>query len=507
MIQIAVILLLLSLVSSSLAFPHAPTVTTTQHRRPNVPARHQSQTKQKDVFVLRGGAARSHRPEDAPTSSTDHHQHEEQQQQRRRRRQRRGMSWALASSYFAVMGAKCALPSVLSLVTSRHVGMTFSSSSSPQHQMARLLGLSTLAVATGKLLLGPVIDAMGGIQSLRLALGCLAVSLGIISCLQSFSYFGVIWMSVDFIFSACWAACINAIHQSFDEEEWGRQVGYLATGARTGNAVAFSLFATVLWVLERRPVVKQPWRVVFLASAILQLMPFGLLSYFGRETLMQQQVDPPVDIEKQQSTNNSFKILLHEARTAPEFWLHLLSRSCLMIFASFLLFVPTLMSQVYAFSNAAASQIASIYSLGCLLSVSVGSQIYSKLPRQKQVLSIIVLMGLATICSLIQLGHVSGVLPISAGMAAFSMFIWGFAFSIPFYLPPSLYALERGGRKGSATISDGFDFFGFALLAVFNNYVAGISHSNPTAWIGCFRITTICSLISLFAQSFAVFLQ
>jgi sugar phosphate permease len=444
---------------------------------------------------FRGGAVLSDRPDQNPD--------EDDALSREERFRHRGMSLALASSYFAVMGAKCALPSVLSLLTSSKHGLTFSST--PQSQMANLLGLSTVAVAMGKLLLGPAIDYAGGIQSLQVCLSFLACLMALISSLQQFHHFALAWIFVDFIFSACWAASINSIHQSFEEKDWGKQIGYLAMGARTGNAAAFSIFATILYILGEKT--RQPWREVFVASAILQLIPLALISYFGRGTLQKATLISVGKTRTPQPTTNSFRILLHEARSAPEFWLHLLSRSCLMIFASFLLFVPTLMSQVYGTSMSVAAQVASVYSLGCLVSVSLGSRIYSSLPKTKQMLAIIVLLGVATICSLVQLAHVSGLMAISPAVAALSMFAWGFSFSIPFYLPPSLYALERGGGGASATISDGFDFLGFALLAMFNSYVASIVHSDKTAWIGCFQITTLCSLVSLIAQPLAVFFQ
>ena len=79
--------------------------------------------------------------------------------------------------------------------------------------------------------------------------------------------------------------------------------------------------------------------------------------------------------------------------------------------------------------------------------------------------------------------------------------------SLVFLVPPSLYALSRGGVKSSATIADVFDIGGFSLLAVFNGYVAGINHSTPAAWKPTFTVTTACSAISLVAVSLAVFLE
>jgi MFS family permease len=331
-----------------------------------------------------------------------------------------------------------------------------------------------------------------------------------ISFTQQFSMFAACWIFVDFIFSSCWAGCISAIHQSFPKEEWGRQIGLLAAGARTGNALAFALFATILYALEDK--MKQPWRVIFGVSALLQLLPISLLTYFGGITLKknyagaseyknQQQVG-----EEKASFQSSLRTLRREAGT-PEFWLHLISRSSLMVFASFLLFVPTLMSQVYGSSNAFAAQTGSIYALGCLLSVTLGSSKYANLPRKKQALASFLLMGGATLASLAQWAHCAGVWTLSAGMGAAFLFLWGFCFSIPFYIPPSLYALARGGKQSSATIADVFDIGGFALLAVFNGYVASIHHAHVAAWIPTFQITTACSVTSLISLTLAVLKQ
>jgi MFS family permease len=432
--------------------------------------------------------------------------------------QRRGMNIALAAAYFTVMGAKCALPSVLAMLTSPDTGLTFAASwnMSPQQLVARQLTLSTLAIALGKVLLGPVIDHFGGVLSLQVALSTLAVLLSIIAASQPFMLFAVCWVMVDFIFSSCWAASINAIHQSFPAKEWSQQIASLAAAARAGNAIAFSLFASVLLFFDPR--MRQSWRPVFVVAAVSQVIPLFLLSKFGKPLLRKQQqggqqqqssssTTATVEaVRKRSSMGSSLATLRREAST-PEFWLHLASRSSLMVFASFLLFVPTLMSQVYGASPAFAAQSGSIYALGCLLSITTISQVYSKLSRKSKIGSIIALLGTATLSSLAQLGHVAGMWHLSATTSAAFLFLWGFAFSVPFYIPPSLYALSRGGTESSATIADVFDIGGFTLLAAFNGYVAGIAHATPAAWIPTFQITTGCSVIALIALSLAVRLE
>ncbi|GKY91206.1 hypothetical protein MPSEU_000093300 [Mayamaea pseudoterrestris] len=425
------------------------------------------------------------------------------------KRQRSGMSLAITSVYFTVMAAKCALPATLSLLTDPKTGLVFHNSLlTPQQVFSQILFVSTSAIAVGKLLLGPVIDYFGGIRSLQVSLLALSVLLAIISVSSSVTTFAICWVLVDFIFSSCWAACINAIHQCFpDASDWSMQIGRLAAAARTGNAAAFAMFASLLSYFTLRT--RQAWRPIFLVSSVLQLVPVALLTLYGKPFISKEQIvskrltQLQSGSERQRSsTTGPIMTLRREAKTVA-FWCHLTSRSMLMVFASFLLFVPTLMNQVYGASSSLAARVGSLYAIGCLTSVTIGSGRYAQLSRRQKVFSVVTLMGLATLSSAAQLGHVMGAWSLSISASAMSMFAWGFSFAIPFYIPPSLYALKRGGTESSATIADVFDIGGFALLAAFNGYVAGLHHSSKVAWIPVFQMTTLAAFVSLVTLSIA----
>ena len=424
--------------------------------------------------------------------------------------QQRGMSLSLAMTYFTVMGAKCALPAVLSLLMAPDTGLTFPPTSktdmmmmmmTPQQLVARLLTLATLAIALGKLLLGPLIDHWGGIFSLQVALTLLMILLGTIASCQSFAVFAVAWIAVDFIFSSCWAGCINAIHQSFPSTQWAAQIGTLAAAARTGNAAGFAIFAAVLHGLESK--MRQAWRPVFALAAVAQVVPLVLLHIFGTNRGKNKFEPKSMAKNNKPSFGLSLMTLKREASTL-DFWLHFVNRSVLMVYASFLLFVPTLMKQVYQSSSSFAAQVGSIYALGCLLSVTAGSRLYPTLKRKEKLLLLTFLLGGAILSSFGQLGHMSGWWKLGSWGSAMLLFFWGVAFSIPFYIPGSLFALERGGKESSATITDIFDAGGFGLLAGFNGYVASIAEpTDPLAWRGTFRITTVCAILSYISLSLA----
>ena len=196
------------------------------------------------------------------------------------------------------------------------------------------------------------------------------------------------------------------------------------------------------------------------------------------------------------SIRESLRVLRREATHLP-FWLHLLSRSLLMVFGSFLMFVPSLMYNCFGLSSSEAARTGSLYALGCLLSLSVGSKRYASLGKRGKILANVALLGSATLLALLFLGHVTSFIKLPALLGMFLMFLWGISFAVPFYIPPSIFALEKGGKESSATIADCFDFFGFLCLAGFNGYVAGIKQSVLINWKNTFCILALCSLVSM----------
>jgi hypothetical protein len=65
-----------------------------------------------------------------------------------------------------------------------------------------------------------------------------------------------------------------------------------------------------------------------------------------------------------------------------------------------------------------------------------------------------------------------------------------------------MFALQRGGNEGSATVADAFDVCGFGLLALFNGYVARVLDAkSKRAWLPVFSWMlrgSIAAMVSLF---------
>jgi len=265
--------------------------------------------------------------------------------------------------------------------------------------------------------------------------------------------------------------------------------------------VAFAFFASALQLSQRKFGMGNSWRPIFVLSAVMQFVPFILLVLFGKPRGNQSSYQQISKVDRNRTRKPSLlRVLLKQAKTT-DFWLHFTSRSALMVFGSFLLFIPSFMSHCYDMDAASSARVGSGFALGCLLAVSTLSTYYSSLDRtmfQKRTFLLLLLL-LSTLCAASQLAHVLGCITLTAPIGSFLMFLWGFSFSIPFYIPPSLFALEKGGKISSATIADIFDVGGFTLLALFNRYVTRIDHTVKAAWGVTFSILTACSITSSIA--------
>lgn len=451
-----------------------------------------------------------------------------------------GISVSLFVTYLTVMGAKCALPSTLSFLTSPNSGLSHPSSSTVSRHdvLSRLLALSTLSIATGKLALGPIIDSLGGVASLQIALSTLALCLGLIgfgnqTC-PTLKILSIYWVIVDFAFSSCWAACVKTIREYTNEKKWAKEIGRLAVAARSGNAISFAFFA---WLLQWAPKINHngvaeidsSWRWVFRASSAIQLIPLAMLSHFGKidsKTYSSRGLD--VLEESSQSTEQGSKmkksltILRNQSQTLA-FWLHLISRSITMVLVSFLLFIPTFMKQCFEMSSASSARVGSFFAVGCLSSVSIfADKAYpssldsavSKSIHKHKAYSMLTLLTISTVTLALQSSFLRNTISISSNVGTLLMFLWGFSLAIPFYLPSSMFALKRGGIEGSATIVDAFDAVGFVLLATFNGYVArivgvsgmnGLLMSRKQAWLPVFQLMMKGSMIATLTLFLAVF--
>ena len=391
------------------------------------------------IFSVRGGDAAAHIDSSDTINSS----------------KARGVSLSLFLTYLSVMCAKCALPTTLSILILPNSGLLHSNTGLTRHGMiSRLLALSTVAIAMGKLLLGPIIDTLGGVLSLQIALSTLLICLGCIgfgaTTCPTLTTFACYWIIVDFAFSSCWAACVKTIRDTLPETNWVKEVGRLAMAARIGNALGFAFFASLLqWTITGVAAPStaagsiEQWRWVYRAAALIQLIPLMMLTHYGsgitKKAMSTYKRDDSVTTSR---LNQSLSILRYQT-LKPEFWLHLISRSIIMVLVSFLLFIPSFMAQCYGMTSSSSARVGSLFALGCLLSVSTLSEksfpsagMITTVPRgsrmiqahyRRKACSMLAFVATSTLCLLIQTIFLQGTISLPPLIGSLLMFLFGFS--------------------------------------------------------------------------------
>lgn len=215
--------------------------------------------------------------------------------------------------------------------------------------------------------------------------------------------------------------------------------------ARSGNAISFAFFAWLLqWAAPSKGSigVDTSWRWVFRASGVIQLVPLIMLSYFGRKGKRDNMLkkDGQSNNISKTSLKVSLDILFLQSRTL-EFWLHLISRSIIMVLVSFLLFIPSYMAQCFEMSSASSARVGSMFALGCLLSVTTlaertypstaanfktGGSKSITLYRRKA-FSMLAFLTLSTASLVFQSFFLKGWLSLSPLIGTLLMFLFGFS--------------------------------------------------------------------------------
>jgi MFS family permease len=331
-------------------------------------------------------------------------------------------------------------------------------------QVSRTLFFSALAIAAGKATLGPVIDRLSGPLATSILLPLLSLLFLLISSPSSSAplILGSLVL-VDFVFSAAWPSLVSSLQHSLPPQSYAPAVGQAALAGRLGCAASFPLGGALL----RRT---GDWRSLYTLAAAATLAPFVLLvsSSVRAGARPPSAVVPPPPAARP-SLRHSFSALSAAARTG-QFWLYFIPRSLLMVYSSFLLFLPLYLSTAHpSISPRAASLVCSLYSLGSIASLRLLSGSFSSLPPRARARRAAALLAVATIVPLVLASPLAGSLsaPIVGGL----FFLYGFSFSLPFYVPPTLYVMNS---PSPASLDNAFDLAGFLFLSGANAFAATV---------------------------------
>lgn len=306
--------------------------------------------------------------------------------------------------------------------------------------------------------------------------------------------FGVLWVALNFAFSSTWGAVGSSIRKNFDPSEWGTQLSLIAAGSRLGSMLSALFYGKVLQY-------SKDWRLVFKAAAALQAISVVVA------LLLRRKFSNTIEVIKNNRSNEndeSMSEVIIRVSKLPQFWLMLLGKVVLMVIGQFISFIPLyLMTGPLGMQQHKAASFSSVFSFGSLLASLAGVRLYKNLKFKQQ---INLVLGVNIISSIVGVFLTTQTLissfkaPLSFSLL--SLFVFGFTWALAFYTPPGIVALELGGKKHAALVTNIFDATGYLLAAIFSYYAAKFGQIGN--WTGLMSSLTLCSVIASFSMYLAM---
>jgi len=159
-----------------------------------------------------------------------------------------------------------------------------------------------------------------------------------------------------------------------------------------------------------------------------------------------------------------------------DFWLMLIPKTVTFTFTQFFMnYIPQLLNVEYGYDHGTAATFGGFAQGGSVVGLLyIGNQVYKKQPPASKVrLVFLLLAACAVVPFLLSLGP--AVLPKVAVVPL--TVIWGLAYAMPFYIPPGEFAMQIGGKSGTALFTNVFDAAGFAASAVWNPWASSFAKS------------------------------
>lgn len=290
------------------------------------------------------------------------------------------------------------------------------------------------------------------------------------------------------------------IEASFCPNEYGRVWGVLATSSRVGTLLATFVLGGLLGIIA------WPVMLYITAGTGLVMAVVFLLTQRVQSPVENRLSDETIQAEAEEDSlqRAASTAVAHplDGTTLPQaigqfcrsrqFWLITFSLMGLSIMWDFLMMIPLYLTQTFNLSDSAASQVASAFPFGSLISVLVGGYVFDKLSRRSTAWVMAFLLTLAAGCILtfyllpgmgMSAEEISQLTPqqvseltvedlsgLSAGqlsgLSLGLLFLFGLCVSPCYYIPMSVFSIEFGGPHSGFLIAL-LDALAFGVTAVF----------------------------------------
>lgn len=330
---------------------------------------------------------------------------------------------------------------------------------------ALILSTGTCGAMIGKFVCGWAADTFGGRTTFSVALFVASLFVGAFATSSTVRMFQATFFVVLFAQAAGWPSMTKIIVNWIPPSRYGQAWGVLSTSSRVGTLTAtLALGSALAWI---------SWRtMLWLASGT------GILVSIFYGLRMRDRPDQPLeseqgDIEKTSKATHPFDDLtlpqaLPRIFLSLRFWLICTSLMGLTILWDFLLYVPLYLKDTAHLTDAAASQVASAFPFGSLISVLIGGFVFDRLPRKTMawVMALMLIGATSCLVAFLVMPHWELDRTVTMAISAGLLFVFGLFVSPCYYIPVSVFSIDFGGRHSGFLVAI-LDAAGFAATAVF----------------------------------------
>ncbi|CAM9529245.1 unnamed protein product [Discosporangium mesarthrocarpum] len=453
-----------------------------------------------------------------------------------------GLMVKLCLSYMSCMAIRTTIPSILSAIALDPVLLP------KEGELTKVIGFGCISGLTGKFVLGVVSDRLGGIRTKRMLMVLMAASAFGAATSRTMPTLIGVTMMLEFCFSGAWGCATSAIREEFPEKQWAKNLGLMASGSRTGMLLG-SLFSGLLLN------VGLGWRWVMVCAGVVHLLPPALLlnTRRGKAPLLadsqgSQKLLSTWDGENRKKTSTlpaiewktpgrqgkqvleatarvvsrgwggligrvedmnsrgvhqrggrhhegeSMASFLVRCAKNSDFWLMLCAKAALTVPGLFAPVLSLFLTTVYGIGSGSGAVLVSAFPLGGLLSNTLLARKYGRLRTREQIGIVAGNLLFCTACSGALALHTMGVLSLPLWVSVVLLFLWGFNFALPYYIPSGIFALRMGGQAHSAFMSNVFDAMGYMLFIVFNSYA--LTSGSQGNWAPVFSQLSLLMFVS-----------
>jgi OPA family glycerol-3-phosphate transporter-like MFS transporter len=370
-------------------------------------------------------------------------------------------------------------------------------------RLGAIASFGVFAYAIGKFFLGGIADFLGGRRNFLVGMGGSVLFTLLFSLGGGMPIFTLAWVGNRLVQSTGWAGMVKITSRWFSYSAYGAVMGVISLSYLFGDAVAREFMGMLIGH-------GLGWRMVFQIAgatlAVIFILTLVLLKESRKQVGFEEPSVNPLNLfgaQGHEAVPCGLRELLGPLFRSPAFWLVcLLSLGTTLVRETFNTWTPTYFHQVAGYSQARAAGMSAVFPLFGGVSVLLSGFLSDRMGRTGRA-SIMFYSLLGSAVALFALAS----LPAGAAQALSAILVGAVGFLVigPYSYLAGAFALDFGGKHGSATSSGIIDGVGYLGGILAGDTMARISVS--FGWAGAFLVLAGMALLGGAAAAVLLLVQ